>query len=96
MAYVAQNILKPDLDVFTDIAIPIEYYRETLKRQAVVNPGLRFILIDEASGNTEEFYYEKGIEDYVKELARDTGFTSPQYYEATAKGSYRKDKLSIK
>ena len=87
---------KPDLDVFTDIAIPIEYYRETLKRQAVVNPGLRFILIDEASGNTEEFYYEKGIEDYVKELARDTGFTSPQYYEATAKGSDRKDKPEYK
>lgn len=57
---------------------------------------MRFILIDEASGNTEEFYYEKGIEDYVKELARDTGFTSPQYYEATAKGSDRKDKPEYK
>lgn len=83
---------KPDLDVFTDINIPIEYYRQTLERQAVVNPELRFILIDEATESTEEFYYEKGIEDYVTELAKDTGFTSPQCYKATAKGSDRKDK----
>lgn len=83
---------KPDLEVFTDIKIPLEYYRETLKRQAVVNPGIKFILIDEESGNTEEFLYENGIVDYVKELSGDKGFTSVQFFETSAKGRDREDK----
>ena len=37
----------PDLEVFTDIAIPIDYYRDTLKRQAVVNPGVQLLLRSE-------------------------------------------------
>jgi len=87
---------RPDLEVFTDIKIPIEYYRQTLKRQAVVNPGLRFILADEESGNTEEFYYENGIMDYVKELSEDKGFTSAQYFETSVRGRDREDKPEYK
>ena len=87
---------RPDLEVFTDIKIPIEYYRQTLKRQAVVNPGLRFILADEESGNTEEFYYENGILDYVKELSEDKGFTSAQYFETSVRGRDREDKPEYK
>ncbi len=33
---------KPDLDVFTDVHIPHEYFEDTLKRQAVVNAGVSF------------------------------------------------------
>lgn len=87
---------KPDLEVFTDIKISIEYYRQTLKRQAVVNPGIKFILIDEESGNTEIFCYENGIVDYVKELSGDKGFTSIQYFETSAKGRDREDKPEYK
>ena len=32
----------PDLDVFTDIAIPAEYFTDVLRRQAVVNEGITF------------------------------------------------------
>ena len=87
---------KPDLEVFTDIKISIEYYRQTLKRQAVVNPGIKFILIDEESGNTEIFCYENGIVDYVKELSGNKGFTSIQYFETSAKGRDREDKPEYK
>jgi len=59
---------RPDLEVFTDIAIPLEYYLETLKRQAIVNSGLKFILRDEFSQTTFEFFYKDGIQDYMKEL----------------------------
>jgi len=62
---------RPDLEVFTDIAIPLEYYLETLKRQAIVNSGLKFILRDEFSGTTFEFFYKDGIQDYMKELLSD-------------------------
>lgn len=87
---------KPDLEVFTDIKIPLEYYRQTLKRQAVVNPGIKFILIDEESGSTEVFCYENGIMDYVKEISGDTGFTTVQFFETTAKGRDRGDKPEYK
>ncbi|AGC69445.1 DNA gyrase subunit B [Thermoclostridium stercorarium subsp. stercorarium DSM 8532] len=87
---------KPDLEVFTDIKIPLEYYRQTLKRQAVVNPGIKFILIDEESGSTEVFCYENGIMDYVKEISGDTGFTTVQFFETTAKGRDREDKPEYK
>ena len=61
---------KPDLKVFTDINIPLEYYQETIKRQSVVNQGIKFILKNQISGNnfeTFEYCYENGITDYVKE-----------------------------
>ena len=38
---------RPDLSVFTDIAIPAEYFTDTLKRQAVVNKGLHLIFKDQ-------------------------------------------------
>jgi len=87
---------KPDLEVFTDIKIPLEYYRETLRRQAVVNPGLTFILYDEQSDTTETFFYERGIEDYVGELAGSTALTGVQFFEASAKGKDREDKPEYK
>lgn len=87
---------KPDLEVFTDINIPVEYYRQTLRRQAVVNPGITFILEDKESGNIETFYYQNGIADYVAELAGDAALTPVQYYEAAAKGRDREDKPEYK
>ncbi len=51
---------KPDLDVFTDINIPLDYYKETIKRQAIVNDGIKFILKDQISAakfDTIEYYH---------------------------------------
>lgn len=94
---------KPDLDVFTDINIPIEYFQETIKRQAIVNDGVKFILKNQTSASkfeTFEYCYNDGIMDYVKEIAGDTAFTTPQYWECERKGKDREDlpeyKLKIK
>lgn len=94
---------KPDLDVFTDINIPIEYFQETIKRQAIVNDGVKFILKNQTSASkfeTFEYCYNDGIMDYVKEIAGDTAFTAPQYWECERKGKDREDlpeyKLKIK
>lgn len=83
---------KPDLEVFTDINIPLEYFQNTLKKQAVVNAGLKFLLSDEESGQTFEYLYENGIVDYIKGIDQEKGFTGVQYYEASAKGRDREDK----
>lgn len=87
---------RPDIEVFTDINIPLEYFQDTIKKQAVVNAGIEFILWDEESDETFEYYYENGIVDYLKEISGDTGFTEIQYYESSAKGRDRKDKPEYK
>jgi len=87
---------KPDLEVFTDIDIPLEYFMSTLKKQAVVNAGIKFILFDEKSGNTYEYCYQNGIIDYVSEVSAGKGFTEIQFYESSAKGRDREDKPEYK
>ena len=89
----------PDLDVFTDIDIPADYYRDVMKRQAVVNAGVTFRLKNEtATGKfeTEEFVYEHGIEDYIRELAGLDALTEPVFWEAERKGRDRADKPEYK
>ncbi len=85
---------KPDLKVFTDIDIPLEYYQETIKRQSVVNEGVKFILKEQVGTNTFEKYeysYENGITDYVKEIVGDNAFSSVQFWQAERKGKDRAD-----
>jgi DNA gyrase subunit B len=83
---------RPDLAVFTDINIPLEYYQTILRKQAVVNAGLTFKLMDEAGGQTFEYVYQDGIKDYIKEISQDKGFTGIQYYEIATRGRDREDK----
>lgn len=94
---------KPDLQVFTDINVPIEFYKETLKRQAIVNDKITFVFKNQLTATqfeTFEYCYENGIKDYVAELAGDGAFTSPQYWECERVGRDRDDlndyKLKIK
>ena len=78
----------PDLQVFTDIAIPLEYYRETLKRQAVVNKGITFKFRNQVGRKFEEevFCYSDGIRQYIEEMVGDNAFTMPVYWEAERRG----------
>ena len=89
---------RPDLDVFTDIDIPLEFFMETLKKQAVVNPNLTFTFYNETDSGMDmyEFCYEHGIVDYVKERAADKAFTDVQYLEAERRGRDREDKDEYK
>ena len=79
---------QPDDEVFTDIRIPVEYYRDVLKRQAVVNPGIRFKFRNQVgkSFETEEYCYENGIREYLEEIVGDDAFTMPTYWEAERRG----------
>ena len=90
---------KPDLEVFTDINIPVDYYLDTLKRQAVVNSHIKFVLKNQVSGSkfdTTEFLYQNGIVDYVGELAGETPLTSVQFLEGERRGRDRADKAEYK
>ncbi len=85
---------KPDLEVFTDIDIPAAYFQDVLKRQAVVNPGIQFLLrVQEGKGFQETtYFYENGIRDYVEELAGGQTLTPVQFWTAERTGRDRADK----
>lgn len=85
---------KPDLEVFTDINIPLEYYQDTIKRQAIVNNGVRFELNNETeNGKFESFvyYYENGIYDYVKEISGEDALSTIQMWQGERVGRDRED-----
>ncbi len=90
---------KPDLDVFTDINVPFEYYDDILKKQAIVNAGLKFILKfqkDDGTYDTVEYCYEKGIEEYVNSLAGGTEMFPAVIWHGEGVGRDREDKPDYK
>jgi len=90
---------RPDLEVFTDINIPIDFFRETLKRQSVVNAGISFVLLVEGEKGKfaeEKFVYENGIADYITELAGENTLTPPVLWHLETKGRDRADKDEYK
>ena len=85
---------KPDLEVFTDINIPKEYFTEILDKQSVVNAGVRFVLhYHNADGSIEdyEYYYENGIVDYFAKTAGKDTLTSPVNWSFETAGRDRED-----
>ena len=84
---------RTDLDVFTDIDIPLEYFQDTLKKQAVVNAGVKFILKNQVGKSFEiyEYLYENGIEDYVKEIIGEDSLTTVQTWHGDRVGRDRED-----
>ena len=89
---------KPDMEVFTDINIPIEFYKDTLNKQAMVNAGLKFVFYNETETGLEmfEYYYENGITDYVKEAVGEDAFTTVESWECERTGRDREDKDDYK
>ncbi|WP_101698157.1 DNA gyrase/topoisomerase IV subunit B [Clostridium minihomine] len=89
---------KPDLQVFTDIAVPWEYYLDMVKRQAIVNEGIRFLLRFETDSGfeTTEFCYQEGILDHVRELAGEDALTQMQSWQAERRVRDRADKPEYK
>ena len=90
---------RPDIEVFTDIKIPHDFFRETMRRQSVVNTGIRFVLLleqEDGSFERHEYCYENGITDYVNELAGESAMIPPYSWHLEAKGRDREDKPEYK
>lgn len=90
---------KSDSKVFTDIAISREYFSTVLKKQAVVNAGLTLTLkwqkID-GSFETEEYFYENGITDYVRELVGESALSPIADYSSERVGRDSPDRSEYK
>lgn len=87
---------KPDMEVFTDIDVPLEYFESILKRQAIVNSSIIFELYDEETDVRQTFCYENGVKDYIEELTEGKKFTDAYYISNSAKGRDREDKPEYK
>ena len=89
---------KPDIEVFTDINVGLEYFQSVLKKQAIVNAGLKFVLYNETREGMEifEYLYNDGINEYAKELSGDSGITEVYSFGTEGKGKDREDKPEYK
>ncbi|MDO4608122.1 MAG: toprim domain-containing protein [Clostridia bacterium] len=89
---------KPDIEVFTDINIPRDYFIDVLKRQAIVNDGLLFEFREQQGARfiTQDIVYQNGITDYVNETVGEEKLTSVQFWNTERKGKDREDKPEYK
>ena len=89
---------RPDRDVFTDIDIPVEFFKDTLQKQAMTNAGIRFVFYNETESGTElfEYYYENGIVDYLNDIVGENSFTQTEVWDAERVGRDREDKPEYK
>ena len=90
---------RPDLEVFTDINIPEEFFIDVLHRQAVVNAGIRFdLFLQQPDGKFKEesFLYQNGISDYINEIVGTGSLTQPVLWHMETQGRDREDKPEYK
>ena len=89
---------KPDLEVFTDIDVPLENFKIMVKRQAIVNPNIKFILKNQVQSNfeSEVFLYENGIVDHIKELIGEDSMIPVQFWQDEKMVRDRPDKPEYK
>ena len=90
---------RPDLEVFTDINIPEDFFVDVLHRQAVVNAGIRFdLFLQQPDGKFTEqsFLYQNGISDYINEIVGTGSLTQPVLWHMETQGRDREDKPEYK
>lgn len=89
---------KPDIEVFTDINVTEDFFRDMIKRQAIVNAGVQFIFRNQRGKGFEEesFSYVNGITDHVQEIAGDKALTSVQSWSGEKMARDRDDKPEYK
>ncbi len=86
---------RPDIEVFTDINIPEEFFTSTMRRQSIVNAGIEFLLrIEREGGKFEEskYLHKHGIADYIEELSRGRSMVEPVLWQLETRGRDREDK----
>ncbi len=62
---------QPDPQYFDTITFSVSRLRHVLRAKAVLCPGLRVKFTDEKKGETDEWYYEDGLTDYLADATID-------------------------
>lgn len=90
---------RPDLEVFSDINIGLDYFTSVMRKQAVVNAGLTLNLKyqnDDGSFYEESYRYENGIKDYVDEFIGEEYISPAFLWSGERVGKDREDKPEYK
>lgn len=61
---------KPDPEIFPETRFNYDTLAKRLQELAFLTPGVRIKIVDERTGQSEEFHYENGIIEFVKHLNR--------------------------
>ncbi|MGB9792756.1 MAG: DNA topoisomerase (ATP-hydrolyzing) subunit B, partial [Thermacetogeniaceae bacterium] len=80
----------PDSQIFPDRTFNRDLILARIRDLSYLNRGLRFVLIDEAKGETFEFCHEGGIVDFVRSLNRNKEVLhdDPFYFSAAKEGVF--------
>lgn len=66
-----KTVFKPDGEIFKEIKeFDFDVISSRVRELAFLTPGLKIILADESKDRRQEFYYEKGIVEFVQQLNR--------------------------
>ena len=72
----------PDPKYFDSAKFNLRQLRHVLRAKAVLCPGLRVSLLDAASGERNEWFYEDGLRDYLRGMLSDADYLPPQLFLA--------------
>ena len=65
-----KTTFKPDPTIFTTTKFQFDLLHKRLRELAFLNNGVRIRFTDERNGQSEEFFYERGIVEFVEHLNR--------------------------
>jgi topoisomerase-4 subunit B len=77
----------PDPKYFDSVNFSVSRLRHVLRAKAVLCPGLRVRFTDEKKGETEEWYYEDGLTDYLADATIDFPVIPEQPFVGSFSGS---------
>ncbi|MGD9585044.1 MAG: DNA topoisomerase IV subunit B [Lysobacterales bacterium] len=73
----------PDPKYFDSPKISLPRLKHVLRAKAVLCPGLRVSLFDEASGERSEWFYEDGLTDYLRSMLVGAELLPPELFVAS-------------
>ena len=74
---------KPDRLVFKEIDVPFEYIDDIVRRQAIVNDNILFVLRKQngAKFDTNEYIFKNGISEHVEQLAGEEALSDVVFWQ---------------
>ncbi len=72
-----KTTFKPDPQIFPQTKFSWDILARRLQELAFLNSGVRIVFTDASSGQTEEYHYERGVEEFVEWLNRSSDAVHP-------------------
>ena len=73
-----KTTFKPDPQIFNPTKFEYSILHKRLQELAFLNSGVRILFSDERTGDKDEFYYERGIIEFVEHLNRSSDAIHPE------------------